>query len=481
MDWPRLETSWWNLSVGAAATTVLAACGPTVFLDDETGSDSVGETETDSGPTVQPTTTTPGCNNGSECPSGHECIDNVCIPYDDYCGDGTAGCCYDYCCYDDCCYGECYYSECYSDQDCGPMGICNNEYGYGDCVEVETLPQCESGPELQSLDLPDVGFGFVTMAFVDANGDGMDDLVIGREGQAELHVGPGGGPSVPLPVPPGATVLDAASGDLDGDGDSDIVLGTAEGSLLVLANDGMGGLTLALDLPLGAPLIELTTLQWNGDGTLDVAGVSIDGYAVLQLGDGMGGFAASATLPTYSGVWSMARSSIVADGYDDLVVQDDVAGQIFLGDFSGDLTLDFQLPGPSPHGSRHLLAGNIDGGGVDDVLGVTSKEGWILLESWADAEFGPFFAGLDDPASFEGLLSMAELGDIDGNGVADAVVASGELLTFVYGGSSELVSCQTQYFVGQPVGALAVGDIDGNGRADVAIALDGDVAVLRSQ
>ena len=33
MDWPRLDTSSWNLSLGVVATSLLAACGPFVVLE----------------------------------------------------------------------------------------------------------------------------------------------------------------------------------------------------------------------------------------------------------------------------------------------------------------------------------------------------------------------------------------------------------------------------------------------------------------
>lgn len=461
--------------MGAAATTVLAGCGPTVFLYEETESDSVADTDSDTD--VDPTTTVE-CINGSECQPGYECIDNVCIPYDYYCGDG-GDCCYEYCCYDECCYGECYYSECYSDEECGPLGLCNTNYGYGECQVAEPLPNCELGPELVAQQLPSSGNDtFISMAFVDANGDAMDDLVVGREGALELHVGPGGAPPIALPVPPDALVVDTVSGDVDGDGDSDLIASTLDGRLFVLVNDGLGGFGLLLDQPVGSMLFDLQAIQWNGDGTLDLAGVTEGGQAALHLGSGMGDFVANATLPTYGLATSMTRTNYVTDAYDDLWIQDDVTGQLFLGDFSGDLTLDNVLNG-AYHGQRELLSANINLVDSDDVVGVTPKEGWVLLETWPDGDVGPYFLALEglDPGW------MTDVGDFDGDTVPDVVVGTGETLSFALGdpNAQSLLGCVVQYFNGIPIQAIAAGDFDGNGRSDVAFDGGGVVTVLLSQ
>ena len=146
MDWPRLDTRWWNLSFGVAATT-MAACGPTITLDDDTGetiTDTDGETDSETTPTTQPPPLE--CVNSSDCDPGYECIDNECVPYD-YCSDG--GCC-DYG-YDGCCYGECYYYECYGDADCGVGGLCE---GFQECVWLESITDCGPVPDLLPIREP---------------------------------------------------------------------------------------------------------------------------------------------------------------------------------------------------------------------------------------------------------------------------------------------------------------------------------------
>lgn len=474
MDWPRLDTRWWNLSIGAAATTVLAACGPFITLDGET--DTASETDTDPTPTdPDATDTTPNqCNMQSDCQPGEECIDNICMPYDYYCADG---CCDGGCCYEECCYGECYYYECYSDEDCGPVGLCNVNYG-GYCQTPEILNDCGQPLAITVLELPPASDDdFVSFAFVEVSGDTAEDLVVGRSGSAELHLG-GGAPPIVLPAPPDVAVVDAVAGDFDGDGDRDIVASTAEGRLLVMAGDGLGGFTLVQDQDIGAALYELSALQWNGDGALDVAGVSTSGQAMLHWGGGDGSFIAVEILNTYDEVYSMALTDFGDDEYGDLVVEDQVAGQVFLGSFSGDLTRDYDLSGIL-HGERHVLSDDIGAGVVHEVVGYTPKSGWLLLELWSDGLDGPQVYALQDEAA-----ALADMGDFDGDGRSDVVVAGGSVVHYVHGEDDPGVSvlgCESSFFFGGAVGAMTVGDYDGNGRADVAVQSGGSVVLLLTQ
>lgn len=478
MDWPRLDTSSWNLSLGVVATSVLAACGPFVTIPEgETDSDSV--TDTDPRPTdPSETDTTPNveCQSASDCQPGYECIGNVCQPYDYYCDDG--GCCYGGtggCCYDECCYGECYYNECYADQDCGPMGLCLPEYGYA-CVWAYELPDCGGAPAVVPLELPLVGEGeLVSLSFVEVNGDGASDIVVGRSGTAELH--PGGGAAMPslLPVPVGASVSDAVSGDFDGDGDLDLAIATLQGSLVVLANDGVGGFAPGPELPLGGTGYDLGALQWNGDGALDVALRRSDGTAMVLLNDGTGWLGSSTSLAVGSAE-SLAAIDFGGDGYGDLLVEDFSTGVVFLGDSSGDTNPDAYLPGNS-HGTRQLVAGRIDGALPEEAIGYTPMSGWLLLELWANGLEGP------QRYSISGEDSLAAMGDFTGDGVADLITAGGSVINYVRGYDSgyPTLECKSTYFNGGLALAMAVGDFDGNGRADVVIDSGNGPYVMLSQ
>ena len=464
MDWPRLDTSSWNLSLGAAATSVLAACGPFVVLDGETDTDAATDTdpnpsepsETDTIPPVE-------CYSASDCEPGYECIGNACIPYDYYCNDG--GCCYEYCCYDECCYGDCYY-ECYSDEQCGSQALCVSDYGYAACLVPLELPVCDVAPQVGMIELPPLGEGeIVSLSFVKLDGDSASELVVGRTGSAELHWGADAAPPVLLPVQ-GESVIDAVSTDLDGDGDEDIIASTLEGSLLVVQSDGAGGFSLWQVVPFGLVLSDLAPLRWSSEGGRpDLVSRDSNGQAMLHVTDSAGWFEAALTFETSSEVYSLAPLDYQGDGLGDMVVQDGSSTAIFWGDFGGDRSPEGYLTGEA-HGLRQMLSGRIDELLPDEVIGHTRLDGWLLLELWANGDGSP------QRFSLSGEDTLAAMGDFDGDGTADVIAAGGSTISYVRSTPESgypTLACRTTYFSGLPTVSMAVADFDGNGRAYVAL------------
>lgn len=458
MDWPCLDPRGWNLSLRDAAAAAIAAaisaCGPVVTPE--------GETDPTGGE----------CIDASDCPAGYYCAGQVCAPYYDYdyecLAAGSGGCCG----------SDCYYYECYADADCGPSALCTSSH---DCLAITSLPECEGGLSVVPLELPQSAEPFVSLAFVDANGDPADDLVVGRTGLAELYLGPGDAAPVALPIPPGASVTDAAAGDFDGDGAADLVLSTLEGRLVTLTGDGAGGFVLAADQDVMSLSQDLTALQWDGDGALDLAvvssGVDAPSMAMVHLGDGAGGFMGSATLATGGDAVSLSGLDYDGTDYGDVAVQDLLTGQIFAGGLAGDVTADAILPADAPVGLRMLRAGPIDSVSPDEVVGYAPQDVGRELVVWPNVSGVPQYYQLVDAGP------RAELGDFDGDGSSDVVFGDTGHLTYVRGALTGPLSfsCRSTYLSGTPLGAMAMGDLDGNGRVDVAVEANGPVLVLLSQ
>lgn len=484
MHYGELKTHLWNLSPIAIASVVMTGCGPFIIVDD-TG--YYINTDTDPGPVTStglPLDAGPECRDWQDCPQGQVCSYGSCVPeyYGDTCG-------YDYCCNYYCgdtdtdtdSYGDTDSDtdtdtippECSQHIDCGDGRVCN---GQGLCDEPQALPPCVDVPVVELLPLPAMGDDeLVSLAFVDADANPWQDLVVGRSGSAELVLGPGDGAPIELPVPAGSTVVDAAAADFDDDGQADLVLATQEGAVIVLIADGAGGYAQASATAETGPVLDLEPLHFNLDGTLDLALRVEGGGARVYWGDGGGGFAEMYSLQTARPVTSLVGADLEGDADGDLVVQDQGGAKRFEGSNSGNLVNDGLLPGGwSPRG---LLSGYIGLAPRSDVVGYTLATDRVLLELWPDAEDPQYYAVIGLPKLWAGM------GDVEADGVTDVVLVGQSSIDYVRASNAGVpaLTCVGTYEHVSSAIAMAVGDFDGNLRADVALGDTQGVTLLLSQ
>lgn len=158
----------------------------------------------------------------------------------------------------------------------------------------------------------------------DGNGDGITDIMVGLDlffpTVAYYLRGTGGGnfdPAVEFPT--SGDIWDLAAGDIDNDGDIDVIgVGYMEVTHTVLLGDGAGGFTLGtpIDAGVGSPDLELVDL--NLDGNLDLVvprefANGIDVYA----GTGTGEFVLEKTIPGDAS-YKIATGDLDLDGVPDL-------------------------------------------------------------------------------------------------------------------------------------------------------------------
>jgi hypothetical protein len=211
------------------------------------------------------------------------------------------------------------------------------------------------------------------LAIEDFDGDGQRELaVLTDHGAALLHAAVNGYLTAPVKIPVGDNPLDAAFGDLNGDGHIDIVTADNGASQVsVILGLGYGAFELAEAIETDCPPSAVTLADLDGDGDQDLVAVVSDvsfSHAYVYLNDGTGSFGPPASYL----IGRLTPDVIAADFNGDGAL--DLAGAeyafwgftILFNDGSGGFD-DMTLYG-GPREPTRLAAGDVDGDGDLDIL-----------------------------------------------------------------------------------------------------------------
>ncbi len=317
------------------------------------------------------------------------------------------------------------------------------------------------------------------VALADFTGDGTLDAAVGNRDQQSVDIligGPAGLTVAPgSPVSTGHNLpVSVQTGDLNGDGKVDVVSGAAVGSdkgvVSVLLGDGTGHFTPATgspfktrtDGPDSQSAIALGDMDGDGDVDVVVAGGSTeigllknDGHGVLAEG-----------VPSEVGfdtAETVAIADVTGDALPDVVAAaQSGTGNVFKNT-AGVLAFESVVTGIG----QDVAAGQIDGADRDDLLFALMNDGKVTtflstpdtgLTKHGDSLFsGDFFA------------NSIRLADIDADGNLDAAVAADAGIPVLKGdGKGGFAALpNTPIEVAKFHSGVAVGDVTGDAQPDV--------------
>lgn len=286
-----------------------------------------------------------------------------------------------------------------------------------------------------------------------------------------------------LPASP-ARAWTVAGGDLDGDGDADLLLGV-EGPEELWRNDGSGGFAKdGAALPVFADTTRAVVLvDLENDGDLDLVVADSPGPDRLFLNDGSGLYS-SGVLPAPGKVSSAAAVLVLdreGDGDPDLVFLDEseslvpfglplaTPSRLLVNDGAGNLAASSDLPAVAMRAvAGH--AGDLDGDGDPDL--VVQDKGRPNRVFWNDG-MGHFTTVGEELHHVDPFLleRAGALADLDGDGLIDALTPSRVLRNDPPGVLSPLAGALPTIPAGDVAGFryvtdLALGDLDGDGDPD---------------
>ncbi|MDD9807264.1 MAG: VCBS repeat-containing protein, partial [Gammaproteobacteria bacterium] len=229
----------------------------------------------------------------------------------------------------------------------------------------------------------------VDVAAEDMDGDGDLDIVAtgrGTTGNVYVYLNDGRGNfSLHRRLPVGTYTLNRALalGDLNGDGRPDIVLGKYRAASVFYLNDGSGGFGSAQTLRYAgdAALVRSVALgDVDNDGDLDILAGGRRRDTVLYLNNGAGGFA-DGRFVHRTGVFDLELADMDGDGDLDLVEGTKNNTNVYRNDGNGVFETTGSYLGMR---SRTVAVGDVNGDGAPDVvmgdrftlLEAISVQGW---------------------------------------------------------------------------------------------------------
>ena len=336
------------------------------------------------------------------------------------------------------------------------------------------------GNLLPGSDLTNPGAGEVVAA--DFNGDGILDLA-DTGGGLQIRLGTGGGnygTATTYSAAGGGFSLTA--GDLDNDGDLDLVVPRSGGTIAVMRNNGAGSFTaLTAAASNGNDPRKAALGDIDADGDLDMlVPLSAGGGAVgVYFNNGSGSFSNPISYTGAANAVYVVLGDVDRDGDLDYAVADYNNSRVVVrlnngsGTFSGGSNVTV---GNGPNG---LVLADVNGDGALDILVANESTAALSVSLNTNNNTGSFNASTS--TTLPNTTSGLAVGDVDADGDLDVVLggrgATGFYLrlnngTGAFAGGGTIAASNTIFY-------LALADLDNDGDLDLAGASLGGALYVR--
>ncbi|HLW85180.1 MAG TPA: VCBS repeat-containing protein [Candidatus Sulfotelmatobacter sp.] len=357
------------------------------------------------------------------------------------------------------------------------------------------------------------GFAWNTPLIADFNGDGLADIVESDDLYNLVYLqGYGDGTfraafTNPLPnsFDQNAYTYSVATGDFNGDGILDVVVGEVNnnGSPGVAVYLGRGDGTFYAGDSYGTStrMSFVAVADFNGDGKLDIAAIDeVNDVVQIFMGNGDGTFSMGLAYPTSplsgAGAENLVVGDFNKDGKMDIAVANFNTGDVgvLLGQGDGSFASAVSYP-VKGYALSEIAAADLNGDGyLDLAVTAVSKEGGTAVVTLLSNKDAPGTFGAGNFVTVNGRAQYIALGDLNKDGKIDMAVTenkgatfNGQLEIFLNDGTGTFPTAPTAYPASTFGGAagdsypldIQMFDMNGDGNLDLVYLNDdyGTVAI----
>jgi ELWxxDGT repeat protein len=321
-----------------------------------------------------------------------------------------------------------------------------------------------------------VGHSPYMLSTGDLNGDGNADIVTANLGDDTVSVLLDGKSQPATTLHVGDEPFNPVLADVNGDGKLDIVAGnTDDDTVSVLLGNGDGSFQTASTITGVSTPYAIALADFDGDGKLDLVTGNESGSEVsVRLGNGDGTFTAPTVAQTGLAPFSIATGDFDGDGKLDMAVANLFTSTVSILLGNGDGTFQDQTIVSVGNTPYSVAAGDINGDGNADLVVANSSDNTVsVLLGNGDGTFAKTDVAVGHRPESVKLI------DFDGDGKLDIIAANfgDNTVSILLGNGDGTFQPAETLVVGLQPSSVDVADINGDGKLDIVVANSGENTV----